>query len=115
MRVIAGAMTSGGALVFSVEHPIYSAPTTQAFELTESGRRVWPLDNYLVEGERVTRWFVDGVVKQHRTVASYVNSAIAAGFRIDRIEEWSPTTDEDRHRPWFLLLAATRATARTAQ
>jgi SAM-dependent methyltransferase len=117
---IAGAVAPGGSLVFSVEHPIYSAPTSQQFDTSERGDRVWPLDNYLVEGERVTSWFVDGVVKQHRTVATYVNAVIDAGFSIDRLVEFGATAAEaaadparvdDRHRPWFLLLRATRAGA----
>lgn len=117
LATIATAITSDGALVFSVEHPIYSAPTTQRFETSASGDRIWPLDNYLVEGERVTSWFVDGVVKEHRTIATYVNAVIDAGFAIDRIVEWGPTPEEaearpelmdDRHRPWFLLLRASK-------
>jgi hypothetical protein len=106
--------------VFSVEHPIYSAPSTQEFGTSASGDRIWPLDNYLVEGERVTNWFVDGVIKEHRTVATYVNTVIDAGIVVDRIEEWGPTAEaveerlelaDDRHRPWFLLLRATKPTS----
>ena len=116
---VAGSLTPGGSVVFSVEHPIYSAPTTQRFETSEAGDRVWPLDNYLVEGERVTTWFVDGVVKEHRTVATYVNAVIESGLVLDRVEEFGPTAEEvearpeladDRHRPWFLLLGATKPT-----
>lgn len=113
---MAGAVTPGGSLVFSVEHPIYSAPSSQQFEESDSGARIWPLDNYLVEGERVTNWFVDGVIKQHRTVATYVNAVIDAGFTLDRLIEWGPSAADvaanpaladDLHRPWFLLLSAT--------
>ncbi|MEO5723528.1 MAG: methyltransferase domain-containing protein, partial [Ilumatobacteraceae bacterium] len=115
---VAGSLAPGGSVVLSVEHPIYSASTSQKFETSDNGDRVWPLDNYLVEGERVTNWFVDGVVKQHRTVATYVNAVIDVGFTLNRIIEWGPTAQEvearpeladDRHRPWFLLLQATRA------
>ncbi len=117
LAMLARATRPGGSLVCSVEHPIYSAPSSQSFETSQSGATVWPLDNYLVEGERVTSWFVDGVVKEHRTVATYVNSVVAAGFTLDRIEDWGPTAAEveekpeladDRHRPWFLLIGATR-------
>ena len=117
MAMIAEALTPGGSVVFSVEHPIYSAPTTQNFETSEDGDRVWPLDNYLVEGERVTNWFVDGIVKEHRTVATYVNTLIESGLVLDRIDEFGPTAEavearpelaDDRHRPWFLLLGATK-------
>ncbi len=118
MATMAQAVTPGGSLVFSVEHPIFSAPTSQQFETSDDGNRIWPLDNYLVEGKRVTNWFVDGVVKQHRTVATYVNAVIDAGFILDRIVEFgspasavgeNPEQRDDWHRPWFLLLGATRA------
>ncbi len=113
--MVADAVTPGGVVVISVEHPIYSAPTTQAFETSANGDRIWPLDNYLVEGERVTNWFVDGVVKKHRTVSTYINTLIDAGLVIDQIVEWGPTAEavaerpelaDDRHRPWFLLARA---------
>ncbi|MEZ5376169.1 MAG: methyltransferase domain-containing protein [Acidimicrobiales bacterium] len=112
---IAGAMRPGGSLVFSVEHPIYSAPTNQSFVTTDGGDRVWPLDNYLVEGERTRTWFVDGVIKQHRTIATYVNTLVAVGLTVEQLVEWGPTAAaiearpelaEDLDRPWFLLLRA---------
>ena len=118
LSMLARALAPGGSIVCSVEHPIYSAPTSQDFDTNIHGARIWPLDNYLVEGERVRTWFVDGVVKQHRTVATYVNSIVDAGLVLDRIVEWGPTAEEvvanpqladDRHRPWFLLIRATRA------
>jgi SAM-dependent methyltransferase len=117
LSLVAEALAHGGSMVFSVEHPIYSAPTTQAFETSSTGDRIWPLDNYLVEGERVRNWFVDGVVKQHRTVATYVNTLIDSGLAVDRIVEWGPAAEavaarpvlaDDRHRPWFLLVRATK-------
>ncbi len=119
---VVAAMAPGATLVFSVEHPIYSAPSSQAFETSASGDRIWPLDNYLVEGERVTSWFVDGVVKEHRTVATYVNAVVDAGLALDRIVEWGPTPDavavdpeltDDLHRPWFLFVRATRSVRAT--
>lgn len=117
LSMAARAITTNGSLVFSVEHPIYSAPSSQSFEVGANSQRIWPLDNYLVEGERITRWFVDGVRKEHRTLATYVNAVIDAGFRVDRIVEWGPTAAEvsahperadDLDRPWFLLVRATR-------
>ncbi len=117
LSMVATATVAGGSIVFSVEHPILSAPTTQHFETSARGDRIWPLDNYLVEGERVRTWFVDGVIMQHRTVATYANAVIDAGFVLDRVVEWGPTAEDvvarpeltdDRHRPWFLLIRATR-------
>lgn len=117
LGTVAGALAHDGVFVASVEHPIYSAPTSQEFETSAAGTRIWPLDRYLVEGERVTDWFVDGVRKQHRTVATYVNALVDAGLVVDRLVEWGPSPDEierrpaladDLDRPWFLLIRASR-------
>jgi len=65
----------------------------------------------------VRNWFVDGVVKQYRTVATYVNAVVAGGLVLDRLVEWGPSAEaiearpklaDDLHRPWFLLLQATK-------
>ena len=101
--------------MFSVEHPIFSAPSQQAFEELSDGRSVWPLENYLVEGSRTTSWLADGVVKQHRTIATYVNAVVEAGLTVEHVDEWGPSAEqiaarpelaEDLHRPWFLLMSA---------
>jgi len=109
LQVVHRSLSPGGRFVFSVEHPIFSAPTLQQFQELEAGDRVWPLDGYLREGERSTNWFADGVIKQHRTVASYINGVADAGFVVRRIEEFGLTDDpDDAHRPWFLLVQADR-------
>jgi SAM-dependent methyltransferase len=107
----------GGRFVFSVEHPIFSSPTVQEFRECENGARIWPLDKYLIEGQRSTNWLVDGVLKQHRTIATYLNELIAAGFVLERIVEFGPSEDQmtdprwidEQHRPQFLLVSAQRA------
>jgi SAM-dependent methyltransferase len=105
------ALRPGGSLVFSVEHPIYTAPSNPNW--TASG--TWPLDHYLEEGPRSTDWLAKGVIKQHRTVASYLNMLIQAGFALKHVEEWGPTEEQiaahpqwanERQRPPFLLVAA---------
>ncbi|MBZ9937179.1 methyltransferase domain-containing protein [Mesorhizobium sp. BR1-1-16] len=107
----------GGRLVFSTEHPIYMAPSRPGFTSDGEGRRIWPLDRYLVEGPRTTDWLADGVIKHHRTLGTTLNLLIAAGFRLDHVEEFCPTEaqiaarpelEEERDRPMFLLVAATR-------
>lgn len=109
-------LVPAGKLVFSVEHPIYTAPSHPHWIPGASGN-VWPLDRYLVQGARSTDWLADGVIKQHRTVATYVNTLIAAGFSIAHVEEWGPTADQiaahpewvnERERPPFLLISAQR-------
>ncbi len=114
-RSLAAAARPGARLVFSVEHPIFSANPSRRFSESPEGRTTWPIENYLIEGQRTSNWFVDGVIKHHRTVGTYVNALIDAGFTIDRVVDWGPTDEEveanpelaiDRHRPWFLLVGA---------
>lgn len=44
------ALVPGGHLVFSMEHPIYTAPTHPGWSVDANGRKTWPVDRYLVEG-----------------------------------------------------------------
>jgi SAM-dependent methyltransferase len=117
MATIHQALVPGGAFVFSVEHPLYTAPTQPGFTDHE-GRRIWPLDRYLEEGPRTTNWFAPGVVKQHRTIATYVTALLGAGFTLAALNEWGPSPEQvaatpawagERDRPPFLLVAARRA------
>lgn len=99
LTTIGDALVPGGSLVVSVEHPVYSAPTMRDFESRDNGDRIRPLDNYLVERERVTNWSVDGVVKEHRTIASHVNRVIDAGLALERVVEWGPAPRRWRPNP----------------
>jgi SAM-dependent methyltransferase len=114
---IHGALAPGGRLVFSIEHPIYMAPSAPGWVDDAAGRKVWPVDRYLDEGPRTTDWLAKGVVKQHRTLGTTANLLIRAGFTIAHIEEWGPTAEQvaarpdwaiERDRPAFLLMAADR-------
>lgn len=104
-------------MVFSVEHPIFTAPTHPAWSIDPNGRKTWPVDRYLAEGPRTTDWLAPCVIKQHRTVASYLNLLLRHGFTVSHVEEWGPTDHqiaarpelaEERERPAFLLAAARR-------
>ncbi len=111
------ALVPGGRLVFSVEHPIFTAPSRPGWSDGPAGRRTWPLDGYLDEGPRITDWLAEGVVKQHRTIATYVNLLLRLGFSLSHIQEWAPSEEQirehpewadERQRPPFLLVAARR-------
>jgi SAM-dependent methyltransferase len=111
------ALTPGGRLVFSVEHPIFTAPTQPGWSVGMDGRKIWPLDSYLCEGPRRTDWLTRSVIKQHRTLATYLNILMQLGFALSHIEEWGPTDEQiaarpaladERQRPMFLLVAARR-------
>jgi SAM-dependent methyltransferase len=118
-RAIRGALTPGSPFVFSCEHPMVTAPQPQGWITRDEGRKAWPVDSYLDEGSRTTDWLAPGVVKQHRTLASYLNLLMAAGFTLERIEEWGPSDADlavhpdwagERERPPFLLVAARAST-----
>jgi len=110
------ALRPGGRLVFTCEHPVYTAPTRSAWVEVE-GRRTWPLDRYADEGERVRDWLAPGVRKQHRTLSTLLNAVVRAGFRLDSVAESLPSPAqvaadpglaEERDRPMFLMVAADR-------
>jgi SAM-dependent methyltransferase len=111
------ALVPGSSLVFSVEHPLYTAPSDPGWSVNATGRQTWPIDRYLEEGSRSRDWLTQGVIKQHRTFATYVNLLLRLGFALTHVEEWGPTDEQiaaqtdladERQRPTFLLMAARR-------
>ncbi|KAE8139156.1 S-adenosyl-L-methionine-dependent methyltransferase [Aspergillus pseudotamarii] len=114
----------GGRLIFSVEHPICTAPVNPEpdWKVLPNedgegvGRKIWPLNTYSDEGPRVTSWLgVDGVRKYHRTVETYVTALLQNGFVLTGLKDWVPSEHDveehpewkdERHRPYFLLISA---------
>lgn len=116
MTKVRRSLVCGGSLVFSVEYPIYTAPSSPKWRVV-SGRKIWPVDGYLEEGPRSTDWLARGIIKQHRTMATYVNMLLRLGFSISEVNEWGPTRRQiasqpawadERKRPAFLLVGARR-------
>lgn len=117
VRRIAEWLTPGGVLVYSTEHPIFTARLPgDGWVLDEAGRRTrWGLDRYADEGAREENWFVPGVRKVHRTLATLINGLLDAGLVIERVvepmpsEQWlhdHPQACDERRRPVFLLVRA---------
>lgn len=111
---IAKTLKPCGRLVFSMEHPLFTAPARQEWR-EDGGRKIWALDNYLIEGPRETDWLGARVVKQHRSMATVLNTMTGAGFVLLCLEEWGPSDAQvaewpeladERLRPTFLLLSA---------
>jgi SAM-dependent methyltransferase len=92
-------LAARGAFVFSVEHPMATAYPIGGY-LDEKGEEEhWSIDNYKLEGIRHTQWFIDDVIKYHRSVETYINTLIDKGFTIVRLVEPEATEDEIRKRP----------------
>jgi SAM-dependent methyltransferase len=117
VRMIHRALVPGGALVFTIEHPVFMAAARPRWIRDEDGRMTWPVNRYAIEGERRTRWFVNGVVKYHRTVGTTLNTLIDAGFELLRVGEFAPSPEqiaampslaEELERPMMLSIAARR-------
>jgi SAM-dependent methyltransferase len=115
MAEIYRSLVPGGSLVFSTEHPIYSAPAAPKWSLDTAGHKIWPVDHYLDEGPRTTNWLAPGVIRHHRTIATTINLLLRVGFAIAHLEEWGPSDAQiaaqpsladERHRPPFLIVAA---------
>ena len=85
------ALKPGGSLVFSMEHPIYTCASRQGWLTDDNGERFWGVNHYQDEGQRVSNWLADGVIKYHRTLGTTLNALIKAGLTISNVNEWGPT------------------------
>ncbi len=116
-RRIAGWLVPGGVLVYSTEHPIFTARLPgDGWVVDATGQRTgWRVDRYADEGPREETWFVPGVRKVHRTLATLINGLVEAGLAVERVvepvpsDQWleaHPHARDERRRPTFLLLRA---------
>ncbi len=111
-------LNNGGCLLFSQEHPIITATVdgNGHFNKDENGKRVsYTFSNYNEQGERKIHWYVEGVVKYHRTFSGIINALTKAGFKIEEIceptpEDWAieklPTIVKEYIKPNFLIVRA---------
>lgn len=115
---IAAWLKDGGDLVFSVEHPVFTAYGSQDWIYDEKGNILhFPVDNYYLEGEREALFLGERVVKYHRTLTTYLNTLLRCGFTLRRIVEPEPPEDmldmpgmrDELRRPMMLLVAASKA------
>jgi len=115
VRTVHRSLIPGSYFVFSIEHPIYMAPTRPGWSVDSDGRKTWPVSRYSVEGPRRTDWLAKDVLKYHRTIGTTLNTLIGAGFTIRHVQEWSPADDQvaanpgladELERPMMLLVAA---------
>lgn len=111
-------LKKGGAFVFSVEHPIFTAYGNQDWHYDEKGNKLhWPVDRYFTEGRRRATFLGEEVIKYHKTLTTYVDDLIRAGFRITGLKEPEPQPEmletvpgmkDELRRPMMLLISAVK-------
>jgi ubiquinone/menaquinone biosynthesis C-methylase UbiE len=108
-RKIHNWLEPSGVLLFSTEHPILtcSQGIHHGWAKNSHGDKLfWPVDFYSQEGKRESHWFVEGVIKYHRTVSTIMNALINTGFTICAVME--PTASEEDSQIWPELKDAAR-------
>lgn len=108
----------GGSFVFSVEHPVFTASGSQDWVYGPDNKKLhWPVDRYFEEDKRETVFLGEQVIKYHRTLTTYLNTIIQAGFIITGVQEPLPEKDlmkifpemaEELRRPMMLLVSAVK-------
>ena len=115
---ISKCLSNGGDFVFSVEHPIFTAQGKQDWYYDNQGNRLhWPVDQYFTEGIRKAVFLGEEVIKYHKTLTTYLNCLIKAGFEITGLVELRPAEDllytipemlDELRRSMMLLVSATK-------
>lgn len=115
-RKVYAMLSSGGDFVFSVEHPVFTAYGKQDWYRDTAGNKLhWPVDRYFIEGWRDAVFLGEPIRKCHRTLTTYVNTLIKAGFAIAGLVEPEPSPHlletvpemtEEFRRPMMLLVSA---------
>lgn len=107
----------GGTLLFSVEHPVFTAYGSQDWYYDENGQILhFPVDNYYYEGQRDAVFLGEHVVKYHRTLTTYLETLLRLGFRLEHVIEPKPPKElmhldgmeDEMRRPMMLLIRAKR-------
>jgi len=109
-------LISGGAFVFSAEHPVFTAYGNQDWYYDEAGNRLhWPVDHYFSEGKRESVFLGEKTMKYHKTLTTYINTLLKHGFEIRELIEAQPSEEalrmipemkEELRRPMMLLISA---------
>lgn len=114
-KSISRCLIDGGDFIFTVEHPIFTAQGPQQWHCDDSGRRLhWPVDSYFSEGVRKADFLGKEITKYHKTLTTYINALLNAGFCITGLVEPQPNGDmlhdpgmrDELRRPMMLIIAA---------
>jgi SAM-dependent methyltransferase len=115
IKNIAVWLRTGGELVFSVEHPVFTAYGTQDWYYDRNGEILhFPVDNYYYEGKREAIFLGEKVTKYHRTLTTYLETLLKNGFTLQHVIEPQPPEEmmdlagmkDEMRRPMMLLVSA---------
>ena len=104
-----------GIFLFNIEHPCFTAGVNQDWIYSNEGKPLyWPIDNYFIPGERITRFLGCDVTKQHHTLTQILMGLLNHGFGLQAIVEAQPSKDminfpgmeDELKRPMMLLVKA---------
>ena len=83
-------------------HPMRSAASNFTGWIRDYERKLfYPLDNYVEEGPREFTWWDKPFVNLHRTLSSYVNAFLDAGFVVAGLQEPTPSEEQLAQNPHF--------------
>lgn len=108
-------LKTGGLLVFSAEHPVFTSSGSQDWFYDKDGNIMhFPVDNYYYEGRREAVFLGEKVIKYHRTLTTYLELLLQTGFEICHVVEPRPPQDmmdipgmaDEMRRPMMLLVSA---------
>jgi ubiquinone/menaquinone biosynthesis C-methylase UbiE len=89
-------LVDGGSFVFSIPHPCFVTPGSGWVKSDTGEKLYWKVDNYFYEGTYDQIFPIDQEEKFlifHRTLSSYVNTIIQAGFQIVEMIEPKPSEE----------------------
>lgn len=110
-------LTKGGHLVFSAEHPSFTAYGTQDWYYSAAGEILhFPLDRYFEEGQREAVFLGEPVIKYHRTLTTYLETLVQHGFSLLHVVEPQPPKEmmdlpgmaDELRRPMMLIVSAVK-------
>lgn len=112
-------LSENGNFIFSVEHPVFTSYGTEDWYYDQQGNKIhWPVDNYFFEGIRKTSFLGEEVKKYHKTLTTYINGLLNAGFSITSLVEPEPDekllkgyeeAKDELRRPMFLIISAKKS------
>ncbi|MCH7323515.1 class I SAM-dependent methyltransferase [Solibacillus sp. MA9] len=103
IQKISAALSRGGVLLFSIQHPIYTANMGEDNWITDEDGNIlhFAVDRYHEEGIRKEDWLVDGVIMYHRSIATIFNTLMNNGLSIEKVVEPIPSGEILQHVPNF--------------